>query len=110
MIELKKEFSKKGTKFTQVFKDSEIVVYRLDRNFFNGTNGFWYEIFKPKVKKADIYHNDEYELYPGDEQFGAWAWSCSTKGSVEKILNKHFNGMSDEKKSEISQICYPVQQ
>ena len=34
--------------------------------------------------------NDEYEVYPSDESFGAWAWCCSTVKSVEKMLNKHF--------------------
>lgn len=91
MIELKKEFVKKGTTFKQLYKDSCMAVYRLSRpSDGNGKESYWYEVFRIIRKKADIFHKDEFEKYPYDEAFGEWAWSCSDEKSVEKILNEHF--------------------
>ena len=92
MIELKKEFKKKGVVYTQLFKDENLVIYELSEASVNDPAEVirWYEVFRPTIHRADIYHPDEYELYPYDEAFGNWAWSCSTVKSVEKILRKHF--------------------
>lgn len=91
MIELKKEFTKGGTHFKQLFKDERIAVYELSSVCAdNGKVNVWYEVFRRLVMQSDIYHNDEYEKYPNDESFGKWAWSCSNIKSVEKVLKKHF--------------------
>ena len=88
MIELKRDFTKKGVKYHQVWKDSNLIIYRCERT---DANDVYWEVFKPKTHMADRYHNDEYEVYPSDESFGAWAWCCSSKKSIAKILNKHFS-------------------
>lgn len=82
MIELKKEFRKKGVDFKQVYKDDELVIYKTGFPSF--------EVFRPMIHNADKYHMDVYELYPYDEAFGSFAWSCSNESSVNKILKKHF--------------------
>ena len=87
MIELKKEFTMKGVKFSQKYKDDELVIYELSYVDYPKK---WYEVFKLKVFKPDIYHNDTYEKYPRDESFGNWAWCSSNLDSVRKVLRKHF--------------------
>lgn len=94
MIGLKKEFSKSQGTFRQIFKDNRIVVYQVSNKYENGATAIWYEIFKPKVHQPNAYHDDEYEKYPSDEDFGKWAWCCSTPKSVEKILKKCFEDVN----------------
>ena len=105
MIELKKEFTKRGTMFQQVYKDDSVVIYRLSRRGVdNGKESVWYEVFKRLVMKPDIYHDDEFEKYPYDETFGKWAWSCSNINVVRRVLSDpvrgHF-GMSVEEADDI---------
>ena len=91
MIELKKEFTKKGIEYKQIYKDNALVLYQISRNYTEyGITTHNYEIFKYFVRTPDKYHNEEYELYPGDEAFGKWAWYCSDKKSLNKVLKKHF--------------------
>ena len=92
MIELKKEFGKKRIgNFAQKYKDNELVIYEVRQPYDDG-NGetVWYEIFKYRVGRNSIYHDGEWEIYPCDEDFGTYAWSCTTIGSVNKILNQRF--------------------
>lgn len=91
MIEYKTEFTKRGTRFIQIYKDKALVVYQLDHYYDEyGVTTHNYEVFKYTVHTPDKYHNEEYELYPSDSSFGFWAWSCSDEKSVNKILKKHF--------------------
>lgn len=91
MIELKKQFTKKETDFNQIYKDNDVVIYKLTRNNADGDGMYtWFEVFKRKVKPQDIYHEDEFEKYPSDEAFGNWAWSCSNVECVKKVLNNYF--------------------
>lgn len=92
MIRLKECFMKKGSSYTQVYRNNEMALYRVDNE-----HECYVEVFKIKIHKADKYHDDEYERYPGDECFGDWAWCCSNRKSLEKVLKKHFPniGMED---------------
>ena len=87
MIELKKDFTRKGIRYQQLMKNEQIVLYRCSR--VDGLDTY-YEVFKRKVEQPNEFHNDEYERYPSDEAFGSWAWCCSNGKSVEKVLRKHF--------------------
>ena len=86
MIELKKTFSKRNVQFTQTYKDEALCLYIVAQNERNS-----YEVFKPIVRQKDIFHQDEYEHYPSDEEFGKWAWSCSNASHLAKVLFLHFN-------------------
>lgn len=92
MIELKKEFTKGGVSYTQVYKDAELAIYELSQASVNDPSETvsWYEVFKPTVHKADKYHPDDFELYPYDEAFGNFAFCCSTESSVAKTIYNHF--------------------
>ena len=92
MIKLKECFMKRGNKYTQIFRDEEMALYLVNNEY-----DCYVEVFKIRMHKADKYHDDEYEPYPGDESFGDWAWCCSNRKSLEKVLKKHFPniGMED---------------
>ena len=96
MKELRKTFRKKGTDFTQLYKDNNLVVYQLSRPFVDG-NGYsvWYEVFRYRTggmhpMSSDYDPNEVVEKYPSDEEFGLWAWSCSNIESIKKVLNAEF--------------------
>lgn len=104
MIYLREEFGRNGAQYKQVYKNWLFAIYRIDKEFVNGEKGTWWEIFFITVKPRSEYVNDEYEKYPSDEDFGSWAWSCSTIPSLEKVLKREFPGF-DEDYDEILQIC-----
>ena len=104
MIKLKKEFDKKGLgiHFQQVFNDGEVVIYELSQKHQSDEGcSHWFELFEYRTAKADIYHSDEYEVYPWDEAFGVWAWSCSDKKCIEKVMKKHFPNYNEDKVASI---------
>ena len=92
MIRLKECFKKKGKGFTQVYRNDDMALYLVDNEHER-----YYEVFRIKISKPNDFVNDEYERYPGDECFGDWAWCCSNRKSLEKVLKKHFPniGMDD---------------
>lgn len=100
MIELKKEFKKKGINYLQIVKTDNLFVYKLTLG-----NNAWFEVFKRIIAKSDIYHDDEYEKFPNDEAFGQWAWSCSNVECVRKVLEREF---PMESSYEICDICQHV--
>ena len=89
MIELRKKFRKYGEEFTQIYKDSEIVIYN--------TTFPSVEVFKYKVKKPDKFHDDTWEAYPSENDFGQWAWCCTCKKQFDRVLVNHFT-LSPEKR------------
>ena len=90
MIRLKRNFRKKGVEFTQLFKDYQLVIYQLDRDCYNGTHKTWFEVFRYKTRLPDKFRTDEFEVYPSDECFGTWAWSCTNMDVVQKVLRHNF--------------------
>ena len=92
MIRLKERFMKRGKRYTQVYRDDDMALYLV-----NNKHECYYEVFRIKISKPNDFVNDEYERYPGDECFGDWAYCCSNRKSLEKMLKKHFPniGMDD---------------
>lgn len=89
MIELPVTLRKYGEEFTQIYKDSEIVIYK--------TTFPSVEVFKYKVKKPNKFHDDNWEAYPSDADFGNWAWCATCRKQFDRILSTHF-ALSDEKR------------
>ena len=85
MIRLKECFTKRGKGFTQVYRNDDMALYLV-----NNEHECYVEVFKIKMHKADRYHDDEYAVYPCDEAFGLHAWCCTTRKSLEKIMNREF--------------------
>lgn len=79
MIELKEKFEIKKYRmaFHQLYKDNELVIYRVESE-----NSVWYEVFRYRTMPPDRFHDDEWEYYPGDE-----AWSCSNLDVVRKVIS-----------------------
>lgn len=96
MIELPKRFRKYGEVFEQLYKDSEIVIYK---STFPSV-----EVFKYKVKKPNKYHDDNWEAYPSETDFGQWAWCCSCKKQFDRVLATHFR-LTDEKRQIHENAC-----
>lgn len=92
MVELRKEFRKKGINYVQLYKSSDVVIYGLYlTRIDNGEIDYWYEVFKPIVGKfPQAYGDEDVEKYPSDEEFGVRAWSCSNDASLNKVLQQHF--------------------
>ena len=62
----------------------------------NVTVDNYYEVFKYHVGHNDIFHDDDWEIYPSDEHFGYWAWCCSDLNSVRKVLTNHFQNVDGD--------------
>lgn len=88
MKELKKNFTKDGVQRKRMFKDAELVAYRCERG-----KRFWYELFRNKVGEPDIFNEDEYEIYPTEEDFdeGVWAWRMDNGKAVVDIIDGHYS-------------------
>ena len=76
---------KKGKGYTQVYRNDDMALYLVNNEY-----DYYVEVFKIRTHKADRYHDDEYEVYPCDEAFGLHAWCCTTRKSLEKIMNREF--------------------
>lgn len=101
--ELQKEFKKRGILFTQIekkakhtidadgdIKTSGYCIYRCSSLHYDDV---YYEIFKYRLAKPHPYDKGDWdmvEVYPGDEQFGVWAWCCSTIEGVKKTMKDKF--------------------
>lgn len=96
MIELKTNYRKMGQDFAQVYKDDKVVVYI---STFPSV-----EIFKYRVHKPDAHHDDDYEVYPGNEAFGDWGWCATSIAQFRDIMNRHFATHPNK-----SQICRGVE-
>lgn len=99
MIELKKEYRKKGgCEYHQIFKNDRFAIYECTQTFEDGETDLFYEIFKIRTHQPDRFHDDEYEVYPSDEEFGIRAWCCSDYGSVVRVFE-------DDIKEDISEYA-----
>lgn len=87
MIELKKNFSKYGDEFTQLYKKNGIAIYRRSNEHYDDV----FEIFKIRVSKQDMYHEDMYERYPQEEAFGNWAWCAHGIHQLYAVLRQCLN-------------------
>ena len=83
---LQANFKKYGDQFRLFKEDENGFIY--ERKSSSGR--IYYEVFKKRVRNVphtlqeDV--NSKYfecevmEIYPGDEDFGKWAWFCTSKG------------------------------
>lgn len=92
MEELAKEFvgrgSMKGFMFRQLRANGLAYLYEVR----SGVN-VWYEVFRRRTAVAKdvvmggtLVHFGERVLYPSDNAFGIWAWSCGTLSRAERFF------------------------
>lgn len=102
--ELQKEFEKKGVKYTQINKTIKANINEKEDKAYDGIviykcynlsyHDEYFEVFRYRIAKPHPYDAENWdmvELYPSDEAFGVWSWSCSDIDSVKKIVKKHFD-------------------
>ena len=99
MRELRSEFNSKGVDYTQIHKDTKLVIYQCCSHY-NDIDDIYYEVFRYKIggmnpMAADYDPNEKVESYPKDNSFGVWAWCCSNWKCVYNILKLRF-GYTDE--------------
>lgn len=70
--------TRRGFRYTQVFKNDKWYIYKQQDQ--NGNN-LAYEVF---YRKENI--RFDCVSFPGDEAFGLWAWSCTTLDRALKRL------------------------
>ena len=87
MIELKKEFTKHGDRFTQLVKTDKYAIYRRCNEHYNDV----FEVFKIRRHPADMIFNDTYEVYPSDESFGDWVWCAHGIYQLYAVLTQCLN-------------------
>lgn len=87
---MEKEFVKWNRKFKQVLETSNFFMYEVI-----AYGDKYYEVFKKKLITKNIYQDGKWVStgkkeyrYPGDEEFGLWAWCCSNEKCVIKVLKK----------------------
>lgn len=85
------ELEKRGTKaliYRQIDDEDNIVVA--------------YEVFKIKVDKPKVVFGiqlNEREVFPANEDFGKWAWSCSGRERAEQKF-QHLESLVEEGQEE----------
>jgi hypothetical protein len=90
MIELKKEFRKGGKRdFLQIEKNDRFAIYQVTAHNEMGVD-VYFEVFAIKIMGPTNIVNDTFERYPGDEDFGKWAFCCLTLDRCYYKINKYF--------------------
>jgi hypothetical protein len=85
------ELEKRGTK---------ALMYRQIDDEDNYLVG--YEVFKIKVDSPKVVFGiqlNEREVFPANEDFGKWAWACSTKEKADQRF-QYLESLSEEIQSE----------
>lgn len=94
---LQETFSRLGYTYTQIVKNPDVVIYRVEDN-----TECYFEIFKSKVRVlVEGWGNSQQiaegythaERYPEDNAFGTWAWCCRGLKAVRRVLATHFPGV-----------------
>lgn len=86
------ELEKRGTKalmYRQIDDEDKLLVA--------------YEVFKIKVDPPKVVFGiplNEREVFPANEDFGKWAWACTTRDRADKRFNDIENSQDDSKEEE----------
>ena len=89
VIQLKKEFRRTSGTSTFIHKQ----VYHKDNWYIYKAGPNNYEVFKEKISNTVQYIDGKISVtkqqkvkYPSDEDFGNWAWSCSSYYQALNII------------------------
>jgi len=91
MKRLQQELDKNGFKYTLVLRGQRSCIYEQEVTAKTKR----YEVFLLKIRPAKVIFGKSYparEVFPGNEDFGKWAWSCF---KYEQAL-KRFNGLENK--------------
>lgn len=93
---IEQEFTRSGWTFTQIEQNEHGYIYQVN----DGEHTF-YEVFEKRRTpicidfKNRIYSTTEYkDRYPGNEDFGKWAWTYATITKAKEKLDYFTNKLS----------------
>jgi hypothetical protein len=66
--------------YRQLARTDKACIYE---QHLNGEHIAW-EVFKIRIRKADKLVSEPLERFPGNEDFGKWAWSYGIYSDYEK--------------------------
>lgn len=100
MKKLSESVNKNGYVYTQILRGEKGVVYsqRHTDPDISGSHEY-FEVFKIKISPPKVVFGvelPEKEKFPGDEDFGKWAWSFKCKDSAMERFNQIENGELEE--------------
>lgn len=89
----------------ELVERNDVENYAIYKN--SDKDSLYYEVFQIKVAKAttmkikgNAIDVPKRELLPSDNNFGDWAWACSSESAknraIEKILKRNANNGKDE--------------
>jgi len=87
--ELPKYIRKNGYEYTLCTRNEYAYIYEQKDVEVNRVVGF--EVFERRVEKARMKFGElhpAHVLFPNNEAFGKWAWTCRTECEAEKRYNK----------------------
>jgi len=85
---LKKQFSKKGFEYEQMWRDDGFAIYRQSKK---PINKFWYEAIKIRTSKGFKFEDsvcEPREIYPSSEQWGMFGFTYSNMEDANKRILK----------------------
>lgn len=84
---LPKQLRKNGYDYSQVLRGKSACIYAQHVS----PNVIRYEVFKIKIKPAITINGKRippHERFPGNEDFGKWAWCCWDLVAAKKRFNE----------------------
>lgn len=93
---LENKIRKNGYEYRLVERGEKAFIYEQWDDEDNFTVA--YEVFRLKIAKSKEVFGDimpEREVFPGNEDFGVWAWSFSTKERAYEKYNRLESGEED---------------
>jgi hypothetical protein len=96
MEKLSNEINKNGFVYTLYKRGEKAMIYEQYDPEVERIVA--YEIFRLKVDKPKVVFGielGEREIFPGNEDFGKWAWACSTKERALERFERIETGEED---------------
>jgi hypothetical protein len=82
--------------YTCIKSGEKAFIYSQCYDQINGI--YYYEVFRKVIRKECVFHGKlipEHIAFPGNEDFGVWAWSFRDKDKAEKKFNQLENELQN---------------
>ena len=117
MKKLEKSFTKKGFRYSQMWRNDKFAIYLQENNISSDANDYYfcYEFIKIRIQKEDtirkifgktvLYPAGEY--YPNDIEWGLHGWTCFTEKEAMELKVRKQAFLSGRKKKPIVYHHFP---
>lgn len=88
---LQKNFEKKGVNYRRLYRKDGFMIYICTDIEFGYS---YFEVFEKRMAKPHPLSGKDYdyvELYPTDNSFGLWAYTCKTADELVQIVRNHYD-------------------